>query len=347
MKFRMCALVALLLTGTPVFAADGPSARSLFSTGYGVTFDAEAPSLSGNKNTVQSTLGRASDETSDRRPVPEGETSDLAEETQSLEPAETQALTLGNQTTRPIVPQTPQKEPPKLESREETDSDGQVAPSVAKQHGSKADVVREPKPKAGEDARGQGETASQAQYAGLSYSLFKETSGQGFKRVSPKQSFKTGDRLYVEVMANVNGTLITGNINPKNVKTVLAVDRVAPGRATRIPSTGALKFVGDPGTEQLVFVLSENAKAQVQRKDAARFLTDCNRSTTRSLVVDDSVGNKYQVLDSSGSCAPKSSGGRTRSIVVDVEEDSGYGVVEKNVLGKGNLLSLFVKLRHE
>ena len=346
MEFRICALVVVLLAGTPTYAAEGPSARSLFSTGYGVTFDAEAPSLSDDESNVQSTLGRATDDTSVRQPAPEGETLALAEETQIAEPVETQALAQGSQTAQPIIAQTPQKGPLKAESREEAGSAGQ-APLVATHQVSKASSVRDPQKKGVEGARETRRTESQSQYAGLSYSLFKETSGQGFKRVSPKESFTTGDRLYVEVTANVNGTLITGNINPKNVKSVLSVDRVVPGRATRIPSRGALKFVGDPGTEQLVFVLAENTQTRIQRKDAAQFLTDCSRSTTRSLVVDDSGGNKYQVLDSSGSCAPKSSGGRTRSIIVDVEENSGYGVVEKNVLGSGNLLSLFVKLRHE
>jgi hypothetical protein len=65
-------------------------------------------------------------------------------------------------------------------------------------------------------------------------------------------------------------------------------------------------------------------------------------------VVDDSAGNQYQVLSADGSCGLQSSGSsKSRSLVVDVSEKSGYGVISEDALSNGNVLALIVNLRHK
>ena len=65
----------------------------------------------------------------------------------------------------------------------------------------------------------------------------------------------------------------------------------------------------------------------------------------RALVVDDVAGNQFSVLDNSGKCSVSSNS--TRSLVVEVEEDSGYGVLPLGDLNSGALLTLKIKLVHE
>jgi hypothetical protein len=56
------------------------------------------------------------------------------------------------------------------------------------------------------------------------------------------------------------------------------------------------------------------------------------------LVVDDAAGNQFSVLDNSGKCGTSSAS--TRSLVVEIEEDSGYGVLPVGDLSSGALLTL-------
>lgn len=185
-------------------------------------------------------------------------------------------------------------------------------------------------------------------YAGLSYSIYKEIGSENFVKVTPNQVFETGDRIYVEVTTNKAGRLISGNIDPKKVATLLSVDSVKAHQPIRIPQKGALKFVGPKGNEKLVFILSNN-DLPVTSANAKEYINECKANgNTRSIVVDDSVGNKYQLVNKDGSCPTKGkSKGFTRSIIVDVEEDSSYGVVKNDVLESGQLLSLIVNLKHK
>lgn len=279
---------------------DKPTARSLFSTGYGVTFDAETPSGSVSEvdAEVQSlNADRNGDPLSER-----GESSTEIEEASVVpELADTETV------------------------REPDDRNEKIA--------SQPDIPG---------------THAAVSYAGLSYKLFKQGPDRQFQLSNPDQIFRSGDRVFLEVTSNIAGTLVTGNIDSNYDATLLSIDDVEPGRITRVPAKGALKFVGVKGTEKLVFVLTENVEAQLNEDSAKKFVKQCQSgSRTRSLVVDDDAGNQFQVLESDGSCAAKSVGGRTRSIIVDVEEDTGYGVIEDEALKSGKLLSLIINLEHQ
>ena len=62
--------------------------------------------------------------------------------------------------------------------------------------------------------------------------------------------------------------------------------------------------------------------------------------------MEDAGGQNYQLLDDKGSCKTKNKNSKTRSIIVDVEDDVGYGVVESEALKTGSLLSLIINLKH-
>ena len=64
--------------------------------------------------------------------------------------------------------------------------------------------------------------------------------------------------------------------------------------------------------------------------------------------MDDSAGNQYQILNADGSCGQQpSSSAKSRSLVVDVSEKSGYGVMPEEALSNGSVLALIVNLRHK
>lgn len=199
---------------------------------------------------------------------------------------------------------------------------------------------------------------SKERFVGLSYTVFQEMPNGELKKVSPDTSFKTGDRIKVEVMSNLSGRLMVANIGPQGDFNEIGAQQVTAKKPISVPENGFLKFVGTPGKEQLMFVLADPklaAKpASAQKVNASSNLnwvtiaSDCQKKpASRSLVVDDSAGNQYQVLSADGSCGLQSSGSKSRSLVVDVSEKSGYGVISEDALSSGNVLALIVNLRHK
>lgn len=194
-----------------------------------------------------------------------------------------------------------------------------------------------------------GKKPDKQDFSGLSYTIFKETSFQNFEAIDPSTVFLSGDRIRVEVTSNKSGTLIAGNINPQGEAALLSVEGVRAGSTTRIPQNGALKFTGEPGTEKLVFVLSRESFSTSTARSYEAYITHCKTSSnTRSLVVDDSAGNQFQLIDANGKCSVGQNNGSvsTRSIVVDLDDNSGFGVVPDKNLKSGQLLSLIVNLNH-
>ena len=152
------------------------------------------------------------------------------------------------------------------------------------------------------------------------------------------------------VRANKNGYLSVVNISPEGKASIVSEQQANVSADVNVPEKGFLKFVGNKGVEQLVFVLSAKPLSQnTQGKPnmAAVVASACGsaKGSTRALVVDDTAGNEFNVVDINGSCAE--SKGTTRGLVVEVAQDSGYGVVPAASLIAGQMLTLRIKLRHE
>jgi len=180
-------------------------------------------------------------------------------------------------------------------------------------------------------------------YSGFSYQLLKKTGNDEFKRVNPSYSFKTGDRIVVEVMSNSDGYLVTGNIDSNDKPRLLSLNQINAGQTVRIPQRCSLKFIEPAGTEKLVFVLSNN---QLDKQSSGKLVKKCRNNTRSMIFVEDDAGQSYQLLNKDGSCKAKNKNSVTRSIIVDVEDDVGYGVVEDDNLKAGELLSLIINLKH-
>ena len=189
-------------------------------------------------------------------------------------------------------------------------------------------------------------------YMGMSYTVYQKLPNGDVVTVSPKKRFKTNDLIAVEVTSNSSGVISAANVNPQGEFSFLGSQAASPGAAVRIPNKGYLRFVGDSGMEKLIFLLSAQPIVQStagEEKVATVFTTCETRVTTRSLVVDDEAGNQYRVIKADGTCsvevAEKET--KTRSLVVDVSEDKGYGVVPKKKIESGEILALGIALRHE
>lgn len=187
-------------------------------------------------------------------------------------------------------------------------------------------------------------------YAGLQYTIFQRIDQEKSVKVSPSKKFKSGDQIKVVVTSNKKGILTAINISSDGELSVLSEQSLKPGAEVTVPSKGFLKFVGKTGVEQLIFVLSEaplSKQKQVSNNIVESLSESCGSKNVaaRGLVVDDSAGNLFSVLDSSGKCSV--SPASTRSLVVEVEEDSGYGVLPVGDLNSGALLTLKLKLVHE
>ncbi len=187
-------------------------------------------------------------------------------------------------------------------------------------------------------------------FTGLSYSILRESASGAFLKVSPKTVFETGDHIRVVVQTNKAGHLSVVNIDPDGKVAVLSEQPAGAGTTLNVPEKGYLKFSGAKGIEQMVFILSAKPlplSAQDRAKTAVTYALACGAAmvNSRSLVVDDSSGGEFGVVERNGTCAQGQNS--TRSLVVEVAEDSGYGVVPDATLGAGQVMTLRIKLRHE
>jgi hypothetical protein len=188
------------------------------------------------------------------------------------------------------------------------------------------------------------------QYLGVSYTIFKQLDNGSVTKTSPKTTFKTGDRIRVQLVPNTSGYLKVLNIDPKGNSSLLIAQVVQAGEPVSVPTNGYLKFVGSKGIEELVFILSGGSGPAFEQQTAQQIgsmLSFCSsQHRTRALVIDDREGNEFNVLNADGTCSTKPKNTNTRALVVDVEDNTGYGVVPKKTLQDGQVLSLKIKLRH-
>jgi hypothetical protein len=207
----------------------------------------------------------------------------------------------------------------------------------------------QPQKQAKSTTQAQTSTPSESKYSGLSYTLLKQFPNGEVKKVSPSTVFETGDRIRVVLTSNKSGELTVSNINPKGTISLVSEQSVVAGAKVNIPNAGFLKFVGDPGVEQLIFVLAEkrlSKQASGMENPMTTIISSCFQNNTRSLVVDDSAGNQVGLVGNNGNCIPASSA-KTRSLVVEVSDNAGYAVMPDSSLADGQMLTLKLNLRHK
>lgn len=93
---------------------------------------------------------------------------------------------------------------------------------------------------------------------GISYRIELIAPDGKSKIVPSTHTFKSGDKIKVHVKANKAGYLTVMNIGSSGMTHVLFNDMVDSTDVIEIPKKNALRFVGQPGTEKLLIMLSAN-----------------------------------------------------------------------------------------
>ena len=98
----------------------------------------------------------------------------------------------------------------------------------------------------------------QEKYVGLSYKLALLKPNGDFTIVPKSHTFRSGDRVRLLVRSNRQGYLTILNIGPTGNTNVLFNDYVEARTMYEIPRNTNFRFVGEPGTEKVLIMLSAN-----------------------------------------------------------------------------------------
>jgi hypothetical protein len=99
--------------------------------------------------------------------------------------------------------------------------------------------------------------SSNQKYVGISYELLLLGNDGQMRTVTKNRTFTSGERIIMRVMTNRSGNLKIYNVGPTGNTNVLYDDFVNAYTMTQVPANTNFRFVGDPGTETLLIMLSE------------------------------------------------------------------------------------------
>ncbi len=95
-------------------------------------------------------------------------------------------------------------------------------------------------------------------YMGISYQIMLLSDDGQFRVVPKSRIFKSGERIKLLVRTNRPGYLNIMNVGPTGNTNILFNDYIEAFNILEIPRNTNLRFVGDPGTEKLLVMLSNN-----------------------------------------------------------------------------------------
>lgn len=187
-------------------------------------------------------------------------------------------------------------------------------------------------------------------YVGISYQLVKLYPDGQFKAVPKSHVFANGDRVKFLVRTNRPGYLTILNVGTSGNTNVIYSNYVQGFTITEVPPTGNLQFVGPPGTEKIIMMLSNSPNplgtppaGQGQSYAAATYKS---LEGSKDLVLEDNLQTKYAVISPQNNYQPVRQG--TKDIVLESDAATGYhyGVVPLSTLQGGGILTLETTLRH-
>jgi hypothetical protein len=109
-------------------------------------------------------------------------------------------------------------------------------------------------------------------YVGISYQILQLSDDGQMRAVSQSRVFRNGERVKIIVRTNRPGYLTVMNVGPTGNTRVLYNEYVEAFRMIDVPRNTNLRFVGEPGTERLMFMLSNDPNpiaSQYQAQTAA------------------------------------------------------------------------------
>lgn len=216
-------------------------------------------------------------------------------------------------------------------------------------------------------------------YVGISYKLALIRPSGDFTIVPKSHVFKTGDRVRLLVRTNNPGYLTILNVGSSGNTNVLFNDRVEGRSIYEIPRNTNFRFVGAPGTEKVLIMLSANPNPLgAPSGDNNLVQGPPPPSTTASnvpppppppgaspdagalpppppmmvssvegakdIVLEDDMKTSYAVISPKNGWKPSAKG--TKDIVLESNGGENYGVVPASVVQDGGILTLDIKLKH-
>ena len=100
--------------------------------------------------------------------------------------------------------------------------------------------------------------ARAAPYVGISYQIMAIAADGQMRPVSKNRIFRTGERVKILARTNRPGYLTVANIGTSGRMHVLYSEYVDAGRITEIPPQTTLRFDHNPGTENVLIMLSND-----------------------------------------------------------------------------------------
>jgi hypothetical protein len=231
--------------------------------------------------------------------------------------------------------------------------------------------VSSPKPSA------PAEPVQKERYMGISYQIMLVSDDGQFKAVPKSSVFKSGEKIKLLVRTNKSGYMTIVNVGPTGNTNVVFNEFIEAYTVHEIPKTTNLRFVGAPGTEKLLIMLSDNPNPMGGQQPmtatapppsstgssaasydpaslpppppATAMSTSIEGSKrikgSKDIVAEDSMRNSYAVISPQDGWKPKSRG--TKDIVLESSQGVNYGVVPVSAVAGGGILTLEVKLKHQ
>lgn len=212
-------------------------------------------------------------------------------------------------------------------------------------------------------------------YVGISYELLLLTDDGQIKKVTKNRVFKSGERLIMRVMTNRSGNLKIYNLGPTGNTHLLFDDFVDAYTVQQIPKGSNFRFVGDPGTETLLIMLSD---VSIPSGPTGGNVTAGGQSTTpvtqdygtgsygqqsspniiaaniegakrikggKDIVVEDHMQSSSAIVSPANNWKPVKGG--AKDIVVESSQGINYIASPASALSGGGTLSLIIKLKHQ
>ncbi len=226
---------------------------------------------------------------------------------------------------------------------------------------------------------------TESKYVGISYQILSLKDDGQILPVTRTRVFHSGERLKIVARTNRPGYLTVLNVGPSGNTHVLFNEFVEPFRMIEVPRTGNLRMVGAPGTERLLFMLSNepnpmapaaaplnqaavpSAPAPVAAAPMPAPAPSADASAVglpppppmmlaaidgaksakgaKDLVVEDDLKSSYTVISPQDAWKPRQLG--MKDVVLESDGGVQYGVVPVSAMSRGGILTLEIKLRHQ
>src|SRR5512139_1028157 len=213
-------------------------------------------------------------------------------------------------------------------------------------------VSAKPAPKPSSD-----EPVSKEKYTGIAYQLVLLTDDGQLKSVPKSRTFRTGERIKMLVRTNRPGHLAIVNIGSSGSTNVLFNEYVEAYAMHEIPKNTNFRFVGQPGTEKVLIMLSDGPNpvlaqpadapgAQPPPATAVASNIEGAKSVkgAKDIVVEDGMQSSFTVISPKNNYQPVKAG--MKDIVLESSRGNNYGVVPASAVSGGGILTLEVKLKH-